>query len=147
MNYEEIKKKLKDYNFKVTSQRDAIIKTFINNNDGYISAKNLKKQLFQDFGLDLSFDTIYKNLSLFESLGIITEKQLNKMSKYILNDKITNNDVFICLNCYKRIEIEDYCKHYELMKKYPDLMIKRHLLEIYGYCSDCKSVMQNKFDH
>ncbi|MGL4589132.1 MAG: Fur family transcriptional regulator [Mycoplasmatales bacterium] len=132
---------LKDNGLKITKQRKTILEIFCSNQNSLISAKHLREILLTDYQMNLSFDTIYKNIHTLVDLKIISEKIIDKQGKYILKTSFKDQHVFICLNCGKTIQIDDNCSHGHVMKNYPTFMVKYHNLELFGYCNDCHHVV------
>ncbi len=77
MNVQEALNLLKENGYKYTNKREDMLQLFADS-DRYLTAKNVLSALNDDYP-GLSFDTIYRNLSLYEELGIL--KQLSCLVK------------------------------------------------------------------
>lgn len=85
--------------------------------------------------------TVYRNIKVFEELGIISRLQLGWQSKLELSDKFEHHHHhFSCINCGKVIVLE---KNPILEREIEQLSNRQsfkpldHQLEIRGLCSDC----------
>jgi len=69
VDYGEALERLKSKGYKYTGKRESIVRLFAKQ-DRYLSAKEVQSCLSKDYP-GLSLDTVYRNLSLFEQLGIL----------------------------------------------------------------------------
>src|SRR5690606_40546353 len=74
MNITEAINIVKNSGYKVTGKREQMLEIFSASNK-YITAKELLEEMQEDYP-GLSFDTIYRNLSLFNKLGILESTEL-----------------------------------------------------------------------
>lgn len=87
--------------------------------------------------------SIYRNIELFEKLGIVHRIYVGWKYKLELSDEfIAHHHHLSCLNCGKVIDIEDE-KHIdefiESVAATVGFTPRRHQFEVDGYCRDCKS--------
>src|SRR5699024_8257974 len=92
---------LKQKGYKYTDKREEMIQIFARQKR-YMSAKEVLDLMKEEFP-NLSFDTIYRNLSLFSELGIIEETELSGERKYRFqcSDADPHHHHVICLGCGK----------------------------------------------
>ncbi|MCO4327945.1 Fur family transcriptional regulator [Staphylococcus hyicus] len=136
MKTQEAIRMLKDNGHKYTDKRKDIINIFIQE-DKYINAKYIQQLMNKDYP-GISFDTIYRNLHLFKTLGIIESTELDGEMKFRIACTSHHHHHFICTSCGDT-KVIDYCPMTEIKKALPEVDIEKHKLEVYGVCENCKS--------
>ena len=85
--------------------------------------------------------TIYRNIELFEKLGIVHRIYIGWKYKIELSDQfVAHHHHLSCLGCGKTIDIKDETHIDEFISKVAgdfNFEPKRHQFEIEGYCQDC----------
>lgn len=85
--------------------------------------------------------TIYRNLSLMESLGIINSVDLSEgFKRYEINLPDSHKHHMVCRTCGKIEDIEE-CGLQEIEKKIfrkIGFKIEKHRLEFFGVCAVCR---------
>lgn len=135
MTIEEAMGILKEKGYKATGKRKEILE-FFSESDGYRTAKDLINYLE---GMDnvVSFDTIYRNLHLYNEVGILETTELNGEKHFRLSCTHHHHHHFICNSCGKTKEIE-VCPMDEVTKMLANYEIDGHKFEIYGLCPVCQ---------
>ncbi|WP_062198647.1 Fur family transcriptional regulator [Massilibacterium senegalense] len=127
---------LKKNGYKQTDKREDILRLF-RNDKRYISAKEVLNKLKEQYP-GLSFDTIYRNLSLFAELGILEVTELEGEKKFRFTCSVDHHHHhFICLTCGKTKQI-DHCPMEIISDELDEFEIIGHKFEVYGTCKECK---------
>ncbi|MFD2045121.1 Fur family transcriptional regulator [Ornithinibacillus salinisoli] len=136
MNIEEAIELLKEQGYKTTGKRKDIL-SFFAEADGYRTAKDLIQYLEETYD-GISFDTVYRNLHLYNEVGILETTELNGEKLFRMNCTHHHHHHFICKDCGKTKEIE-VCPMNEVQKTLKNYTIEDHKFEIYGLCPNCQS--------
>lgn len=135
MNVSEAIQILKEKGYKYTGKRIQILEFFASRNK-YLTAKDVLEYLRQSYPT-ISFDTVYRNLSLFSDLGILEFTELSGERHFRFScGTERHHHHFICLDCGKTKEIE-MCPMNQIYEELMGFTISGHKFEIYGYCQDC----------
>jgi Fur family zinc uptake transcriptional regulator len=124
---------LKQHGYKYTRKRELFLELFAKERR-YLTAKDVLEHLKPTFS-GLSFDTIYRNLSVFTDLGILEETELAGEKRFRFSCSTSgHHHHMICLDCGKTSAVEA-CPMGDIEAN--DFHITDHKFEIYGYCQDC----------
>lgn len=134
MNIEKALDILKEAGYKHTDKREAIL-TFFEQEDRYRTAKDLLDYMEEKYE-GISFDTIYRNLNLFDELEILESTELDGEKLYQISCAEHHHHHFICRTCGVTKEI-DLCPMDDVIKKLKNFIIEDHKFEIYGLCPVC----------
>lgn len=136
MDVTQALKLLKENGYKLTGKREEMLELFAENNK-YLTAKEVLDQM-KDRYPGLSFDTIYRNLSVFAEMGILemTELTGEKHFRFTCSNEYHHHH-FICMDCGKTKEIH-LCPMTDLNDDLEEYDISGHKFEIYGRCPECR---------
>ena len=138
MNIEDAIEILKDSGYKHTDKREKMLHLFSDHNR-YLTAKDVLEYLKEDFP-GLSFDTIYRNLYLFEELNILEATDMNGEKHFRFTcGSIHHHHHFICTDCGKTKQVHA-CPMSIIDHEMENFEITGHKFEIYGRCPDCAEV-------
>ncbi|MBO0995231.1 Fur family transcriptional regulator [Bacillus sp. SD088] len=135
MNVTEAIDMLKNKGYKITDKREQMLNIFASHNK-YLTAREVLLEMQEDFP-QLSFDTIYRNLSLFNELEILESTELSGEKHFRFT--CANHDHhhhFICLQCGRTKAIEA-CPMDFVTEDLNGFEVADHKFEIYGKCPNC----------
>jgi Fur family zinc uptake transcriptional regulator len=136
MNVEEALSIIKEKGYKYTGKREEMIRIF-DREKRYVTAKEMLEFMQVDYP-NLSFDTIYRNLSLFEELGILEATQLQGEGIYRLSCETGHHHHhIICTECGKTQPLH-LCPMNAVLGEPKGFKITGHKFEIYGFCDQCE---------
>lgn len=137
---EKYNKRLAERNLKSTSQRDAVIKTFLDMKR-HVSLEDLHQEV-QKIHPTISFVTVYRTVKLLVGMCLLEERKfIDAATRYEFLTEEEHHDHLICQKCGKIIEFENLTieKLQEEVAKKHNFTIVHHKMELYGYCSRCQS--------
>lgn len=89
--------------------------------------------------------TVYRNIELFEKLGIVHRIYIGWKYKLELSEEfVAHHHHLSCLNCGSVIDIEDEKHIDEFIQRVAaqvGFVPRRHQFEVDGYCNDCSSTV------
>jgi Fur family zinc uptake transcriptional regulator len=135
VDYGEALERLKSKGYKYTGKRESIVRLFAKQ-DRYLSAKEVQNCLSKDYP-GLSLDTVYRNLSLFEQLGILEGTEWEGERRYRFRcEEDRHHHHLICTECGRTRTIH-ICPMNAILGQPEDFEITGHKFEIYGRCAEC----------
>jgi Fur family transcriptional regulator, ferric uptake regulator len=123
---EELLQNLRQKGYRVTPQRELIIKIFQESGDKHLSAEDVFEVL-QSKQEQISLATTYRTLRMLVEMNILRELDFAETHKHyeLLDANAPPHHHIICLNCNKTIEFED-----EDINKLGQLVAEKYGVEI-----------------
>lgn len=141
--HEKEEKILEEYivskNMRSTDQRKQILNIFLDI-DKHLTADDLYN-IVKEKHSNIGFATIYRTLKLFCECGLCRELKLEDgTSRYEHSYDHKHHDHLICVKCNKLVEViePEIERLQEKLFKSHGFYPKRHRMELYGLCRECK---------
>ena len=138
---EKLKERIKDKKYKLTTQRQIILQTFIEAEEKHLSAEDVYI-LVKKNNPDIGLATIYRTLDLFTELDLVKRLDFGDgRNRYELNsDELSHfHHHLICVKCGCVKEFED-----DMLETLESIIAKKlnchttdHQLKVYGFCGEC----------
>ena len=121
---------------KITPQRQEILKVFLESQDLHLSAEEVHGRIMVKFP-SMSLDTVYRNLSMLQKLGILTELNFGDRKSLFEINNSQHHHHLVCTKCGGSQEIE-FCPLDFLDKQHiKNFKVQKHSFEIFGICANC----------
>lgn len=143
INMVDLKEKLREKQYKLTSQRQTILQSFIENPDRHLSAEDVY-QIVRGQSPDIGLATVYRTLELLSDLDILQKLDFGDgRNRYEINEMSQphHHHHLICLSCGRVREFED-----DLLETLETAIARKskfaivdHQLKFYGYCQECQT--------
>ncbi len=137
-------KMLELHNLKKTGHRLMIL-TILKESDRFLSADDLYMKMKEE-DENISLSTVYRILETFVLKSIVSAVNV-EFSKKVLYELAheAHGHRLICTNCHKVVYVEDCPVHNfeDAISEEYDFDIKRHKLDFYGLCSECKAELSS----
>lgn len=135
---DEIVVKLRDLNFRITPQRVAILRIFLNSQD-HPSVEQVYAQVKADFP-STSLATVYKTVNLLKEIGEILEIGFACGGNRYDGNKPYPHPHLICTRCKKIMDsdidlVDQIASELEQISGY---RIVSHQIEFFGICPACQ---------
>jgi Fur family transcriptional regulator, zinc uptake regulator len=142
VNYREALDTLKRHGYKYTGKRESMVQLF-NRKDRYLTAKEVLEEMQKEYP-GLSVDTVYRNLSLFEELGIVEGTEWEGERRYRFHcGGDHHHHHLICTECGRTKQL-NLCPMNAILGEPEGFEITGHKFEIYGTCSNCQEQTEAK---
>ena len=135
---------LRQKGYKITPQRRAVLEA-LDAGCQFPTAQQVL-ELVREKQPDVSLDTVYRNLTLMVSLGIVHEIFRSAGNAYEIVEPGHHHHHLVCTECGKT-ECIDICpmnKIYEKEAEKRGFLVTGHVFEFYGLCWSCRSKLVKK---
>ncbi len=144
-----MKDKIKNKKYKLTSQRQVILKAFVESPEKHLSAEDVY-DIVKKKAPEIGLATVYRTLDLFTEMDLLKKLDFDEgCNRYEMNDKEEDGHFhhhLICLGCGQVRECRD-----DLLETLETILYKRlhfqtvdHQLKVYGYCEECQKKRQQE---
>lgn len=143
----QVRQKLLDYlrmnSLRSTPERLVLLET-VYLTDAPFSAEDLSDQM-QKSRMRISRATVYNNLGLFESAGLVRKVFVDDQVLFERTDRSKGTIRMICGSCGKTVEVNDE----RLRRQIGEMRTRRFTmtgwsLNVYGMCSKCTTSLKGK---
>lgn len=143
MHVDSLKKELKERKYRMTPQREQVLKVFIETNSEHLGAEEVYRYLLSK-RINVSKATVYRTVDLLVELGFLRKLQFDEgVYRYELVDKDNRHSHFICNSCGKIYELKDDLSPEVVLKDYTELLktqgfdVKELDVKFRGICPKC----------
>ncbi len=143
MIYESLRKELRSKKYRMTAQREIVLKIFAESGEKHLGAEDVYRRLIEK-RYRISKATVYRTVELLSKLGFLRRLEFGEgVYRYELAtpDSETLHQHIICKTCGEIIEIDektvkDLVKSVEAKTGY---LINDYDIKFYGLCPRCQS--------
>lgn len=145
--YDDIIYKIQQSTYKLTPQREIIVKVLVENKDSHLSAEELYF-ILKEVNPDIGLATVYRTLDIFYDLKILEKITFgNGISKYHLRQKVNSgmHHHLICVNCHNIITVQNevFNKLIKYVNNEYNFKVQDNTIAIYGTCQNCELEKNN----
>ena len=133
---------LRDHSYKLTPQRQTILRMFLEQEDRHLSAEELY-MLVKHQNPEIGLATVYRTLDILAEIGVLLKNDFGDgrtRYEFSRKDEHHHHHHLICLGCGNVSEFDD-----DLLESLEAVITKRnqfkvidHDLKFYGYCRKCE---------
>lgn len=138
--YTHFERLMQEFGIRYSSKRESLLRALFLC-DSYLSAEQIHVKLCNENQIRISLATIYKILTFFESLDVVSTVlgYPSKMKKYKLK-RAVHHDHLVCLKCGEITRFFDVAIEEEQEKILAIHHFKgtHHTLTLYGLCEKCQ---------
>ncbi len=143
VHYDILKKELKDKKYRMTPQREQVLKVFLEVDANHLGSEEVYKYLIQK-RINISKATVFRTLDLLAELGFLRKLNFgNEIFRYELAEKEKGQNQFICSECGSIIELKEVISPTKFVKEYIEHLASKGYeisnidFKIHGVCPSC----------
>ncbi|QTA37413.1 transcriptional repressor [Thermosipho ferrireducens] len=138
MYIETLKKELKERKYRMTPQRELVLKVFMEHDAEHLGADDVYRILFSKKH-SVSKATVYRTIDLLVEFGFLRRLEFGEgIYRYELAKKDKLHHHFVCKICGKIYEIkESYLENLKNSLENQGFVFENFDLKIYGICPKC----------
>jgi Fur family ferric uptake transcriptional regulator len=146
MYYEVLRKKLRSNKYRMTAQREAVLKIFAESEDRHLGVEDVYRRLVEK-KYRVSKATVYRSIDLLAELGFLRKLEFGEgVNRYELIDQESGSvhHHFVCEKCGKIFEVDNSVieKSISELEKH-GFLVKRYDITFYGLCKECHKSSTN----
>ncbi len=128
---------LKERGNRLTPQRVAILRAFVNN-ENHPSAEDIHREILGDFPTT-SLATVYKTIALLKEIGEILELGFGDDGSRFDGRRPYPHPHLICTRCGSILdsEVDNFDNLIDTLAARNGFSVQSHRFDIFGLCSDC----------
>ncbi|MDA8432612.1 MAG: transcriptional repressor [Nitrospiraceae bacterium] len=127
--------KYKDFGFKLTPQRLAIL-GFLEGNTSHPSAEEIDSALSEKFPT-MSLATVYNTLETLRQRGLVRELSIDPDKKRF-DPNVSPHNHLICMECRRVVDVQENFPLSLGLQDKAGFDIIGHHVEFYGICPECR---------
>lgn len=139
--------KLQRKSYKITPQRQIILKVFLDNMQHHLSAEEVYA-IVKEYCPEMGLATVYRTIEILANLDILHKIDFGDgRTRYeVTNEEVHHHHHLICVDCGKVMEFnDDFLETLEVwVAKKTKFYVIDHQLKFYGYCEECQCMNQLK---
>lgn len=141
LTFNSLCEKLQQKAYKITPQRQIILKALLDNHRQHLSAEEVHA-IVREQHPEIGLATVYRTLEICANLEILHQIEFGDgCTRYeFAKEETHRHHHLICINCGKVTEFnDDLLESLEAwVSKKTGFKIADHQLKFYGYCEDCQ---------
>lgn len=136
--------KLKQFQYKVTAQRLAILDELEQSRSHFRSAEDILASLRRSTP-SLNLSTLYRNLEIFQACGFLHHMNQDGRQLFKLLCSDDHHHHLICTRCGKTTEFE-FCPKTEMEQaaSREHFRLMSHTIDLFGICAQCQALEHKK---
>lgn len=141
---DEFKTTLKEKGYKVTNQREKILRTIIENECKQLTSEEIYNTVKKDYH-NIGISTIYRTMRIFQDAGIVCkfDNDENGVRYELVDiDEKYQHPHFICQKCGGVFAVKNFNLNLienELNKNY-NFKVSNYDIKVYGICPRCSNM-------
>ncbi|HCO97248.1 MAG: Ferric uptake regulator, Fur family [Thermotoga sp. 50_1627] len=150
MLYESLRKELRSRKYRMTAQREIVLKVFAESGERHLGAEDVYRKLLEK-RYRISKATVYRTVELLSKLGFLRRLEFGEgVYRYELAtpDAETVHQHVICRSCGELLEIDEQIVK-QLVKnveKQTGYVVTDYDVKFFGLCPKCQSKNKSKAD-
>lgn len=143
MLYESLRKELRSKKYRITAQREIVLKIFAESGERHLGAEDVYRKLVEK-RYRISKATVYRTVELLSKLGFLRRLEFGEgVYRYELAapNAETLHQHLICKSCGELLEIDEQIvkQLVQNVEKQTGYIVKDYDVKFFGLCPKCQS--------